>query len=450
MSREGKSIFSASVLLFIISVAIVYSIQNLISPGLLTMSNYFGFGGDKTQLGTLTFSFTLTSGGSIIIFGYLTDKIKRVRMLILGAAIVAVSAMLTILVVPNLDGFNLFFALQMVFGMGVGGIIPTTFSLIGDIVAENERARGYSFFSVATLIGTAVGVVSGSILIEIDWRLSYVAIGIAGAAVTGFLFFLKEPNRVGKDYLLTAGNDAVEYTYRIKASDLKQIFKKKTNVWLIVNFVDTIPTGIILFLLFAYLEEIHNVQESHAILFLAFVLVSTLVGTAIFGYVGDKLFKKGNKRARVLLALLANVAPIPFVFVALNIPFWIPDGAPVEAILTNPGAILMIALMSTGLFINGATNGCWYATVVDINLPEHRGTTLATANFFDIIGRAMGPLIGAVLADTFGMMTGINFSIISWVLIPLFWIGVLKNVIPDMNATKKTFEARLADLVKRS
>nr|MDO8116539.1 MFS transporter [Candidatus Sigynarchaeota archaeon] len=450
MSREGKSIFSASILLFIISVAVVYSIQNLISPGLLTMSNYFGFSGDKTQMGTLTFSFTLTSGVSIIIFGYLADKIKRVRMLVLGATIVAVSAMLTILVIPNLEGFNFFFTLQMIFGIGAGAIIPTTFSLIGDIVTESERARGYSFFSVATLIGTAVGVVSGSILIEIDWRLSYVAIGIAGAAVTAFLFFLKEPNRVGKDYLLTAGENVVEYTYRIKISDLKQIFKKKTNIWLIVNFVDTIPTGIILFLLFAYLKEIHNVQESHAILFLAFVLVSTLVGTAIFGYVGDNLFKKGNKRARVLLALMANVAPIPFVFLALNVPFWIPDGAPVEAILTNPGAILMIVLMSTGLFINGATNGCWYATVVDINLPEHRGTTLATANFFDIIGRAIGPLIGAVLADTLGMMVGINFSIISWVLIPLFWIGVLKNVIPDMEATKKMFDARLAELVKRS
>ena len=51
---------------------------------------------------------------------------------------------------------------------------------------------------------------------------------------------------------------AIYYTYKIKFSDLKIIFKKKSNVWLIINFVDTIPTGIILFLLFIVLVYVCN------------------------------------------------------------------------------------------------------------------------------------------------------------------------------------------------
>ncbi|MHA1370471.1 MAG: MFS transporter, partial [Promethearchaeota archaeon] len=425
---------------------LIYSLQNLISPGLLTMSYYFGFEGNKSQLATLTFCFTLVSGGSMIIFGYMADKFERTKILVLGNLIFSSAAVVTIIVPPDILGYRIFFIFQLIAGFGFGAIVPTTFSLMGDMISVKDRAKGFSFYSIATLIGTTVGVLMGTLLLSVDWRLSYTIIGIVGLAMTPVLLSIKEPNRIGKDYLLTAGKEVVEYTYRIKISDLKEIFSKRTNFWLIVNFVDTIPTGIILFLLFAYLKEIHNVPETFGLFYLAFVIVSTLVGTVIFGYIGDILFERGNKKARVLLALFANVAPIPFVFISLNIPFIFPDNGSLLQLFMMPMAILMLILMCVGLFINGATNGCWYATVVDINLPEHRGTTLATANFFDIIGRAIGPLLGGILADKFGMMIGINTSIIFWLAIPLFWVGVLKNVIPDMLSTEKVFKERLKKL----
>ncbi|MHA1791403.1 MAG: MFS transporter, partial [Promethearchaeota archaeon] len=389
MKKSSSPSFHFSMYLFTTIVALVYAAQNLISPALITISNYFGFGGEKRQLGELTFSFMILSGISMIIFGYLADKLTRVRILIIGTIIYSIPLTFVALVPSSNAGFSLFFLLQMISGFGFGAVIPNIFSLLGDIIPRNDRSKGFSFFSISSLIGMAFGIGLSTAYIDTDWRLSYFIIGIVSLTCVIFLFFLKEPSRIGMDNSFLIDKGAVEYTYRIKISDLKSIFKKKSNIWLIVNFVDTIPTGIILFLLFAYLDEVHGIPENIGLVFLIFVLLSTLFGTVIFGYITDNLYSKGKRKARVLYALMANIAPIPFVFIGLLIPFQFPKNGTILDLIMVPGALTMLFLFIIGLFLNGATNGSWYATVVDINLPEHRGTVLSTANFFDIIGKSL-------------------------------------------------------------
>nr|MDO8115603.1 hypothetical protein [Candidatus Sigynarchaeota archaeon] len=177
--------------------------------------------------------------------------------------------------------------------------------------------------------------------------------------------------------------------------------------------------------------------------FLVFILVFTLVGTVMFTALGDASFKKGNKKARVHMALVANIVPLPFIFVAFTIPFRLHDDASLIEAFTNANAVIMLLLICMGFFINGANNGSWYATVVDVNLPEHRATVLATANFFDIIGRSIGPVIGALVSDTFGIEIGIMLGIFLMMPIPLFWIGVSKHFLHDMEKTRKIFENRM-------
>ncbi|HME56585.1 MAG TPA: MFS transporter [Candidatus Lokiarchaeia archaeon] len=448
MNDQAIARFKVSMSQFITTILLINALQYLISPGLNTIAKYFGFVDPVTgavltsQLGILQSMITIIGGASVIIFGYLSDKIVRVRILLVGSMIYSVSAILVSLVSNSMAGYVLYFILNACAGFGYGMIIPTTFSLIGDLVLQKDRAKGFSFVSIATLLGTAVGFVMGATIIDIDWRLSYFILGLIGLG-NGFLTLtIKEPNRAGRDYVLS-GNLEREYSYRIRLSDLKVILKKKTNIWLIINFVDTVPTGIIMFLLFKYLLDIHGIPETMSILFLMLVFVSTLVGTIVFGFIGDARFKKGNKSARVHLALIANVVPIPFIFFAFVIPFQLPQNGTITDLFMIPGAVAMILLICIGLFINGATNGCWYATVVDVNLPEHRATVLAAANFFDIVGRSIGPLIGSIVADAFGLEAGMLMSIYFWIAIPFFWIGILQNFVHDMDQTKEVFEERM-------
>ena len=442
---ENKSNHSSllSIVLFIIILSLVNSVQNMISPNLEIISNYFGFGGRTAPLGILTSTFTILSGISIVIFGYMADKITRKWIVICGTLFYSIFSILTIFVSPNVSGYYLFFFLTSMNGIGFGAIAPSIFSLIGDLISQENRSKGFSFFSIASLLGMALGLIIATIVGSIDWRLSYFIVGILGLVNTILILFFREPSRIGKDYLFLAEKEAIDYTYRIKKSDLKVIFKKKSNIWLIINFVDTIPTGIIMFLIFYYMNDYHNVPEEVSLIFLGTILISTVIGTVVFGFIGDNLFKKGKKNARVLLALMGNVIPIPLLFIALMIPFKAPDNVSIGVLFTIPGAVIMVILMMVGMFANGAVNGSWYATVVDLNLPEHRGTTLATANFFDIIGKSLGPLIGSIVRDAFGSVYGMMMSIIAWIALPFFWIPVLRNVIPDMNETEQIFSERL-------
>ena len=447
---ENKPIHSSllSIVLFIVILSLISSVQNMISPNLQIISNYFGFGGRTAPLGILTSTFTILSGVSIVFFGYLTDKITRKWIVLIGSLFYSIFSIFIIFVSPNISGYFLFFFLTSMNGIGFGAITPSIFSLIGDLISQDDRSKGFSFFSIASLLGMALGLIMATIAGPIDWRLSYFIVGILGLVNTILILFFREPSRIGKDFLSLAEKDAIEYTYRIKKSDLKVIFKKKSNLWLIINFVDTIPTGIILFLIFYYMNDYHNVPEDISLVFLGTILISILIGTVVFGFIGDRLFKKGKKKSRVLLALIGNIVPIPTVFIALMIPFKAPDNVSVGELFMIPGALIMIILLMVGMFGNGAVNGSWYATVVDLNLPEHRGTTLATANFFDIIGKSLGPLIGSFVGDTFGPVYGMMTAIIAWIILPFFWIPVLKNVIPEMDATEKIFSERLNELKK--
>ena len=446
MDKSTKNTSILSLLLFITVVALINSAQYLISPNLLVISKYFGFGKSITALGILTFSFLILSGVAMLIFGYLADKIVRKWILFAGVLIYSISSIFTIFVPSGINGYYMFFLITIVIGIGVGATIPTTFSLIGDIVSKEDRSKGLSFFSIASLFGMFIGLGLATLMGSMDWRVPYLIIGIAGILIGVIILFFKEPSRIGKDYFDEFERNAIDYTYRIKFSDLKEIFKKKSNKWLIINFVDTIPTGIILFLLFAYMEDYHNLSGTVPLILLLLTLLSALIGTIVFGFIADNLFKKGKKKARVNLALMGNIAPIPFIFIALMIPFRAPNDATLEQALLIPGFVLLLLFFMIGLFLNGAVNGSWYATVVDLNLPEHRGTILATANFFDIFGRAIGPLIGAILADKFGFLYGMAISIVFWILIPFFWISVIKNFVPEMEATELIFSERVKSL----
>ena len=425
-----------SIILFVLIITLINSVSNMISPNLLVISNYFGFGGDTAPIGVLTFSFMIFTGITMLIFGYLADKIVRKWIVFFGSLIFSIFSLFTITVPTGIIGYSIFFFLTILTGIGYGALIPSIFSLMGDMVSREDRSKSFSFFSIASFFGIVFGSALATYAGSTDWRFPFLVIGIVGILASLLFLLFKEPSRLGKDHSFDI--DAVDYSYRIKLSDVRIIFKKKANIWLVVNFVDTIPTGIILTLLYAYMEVYHGITADVTVLIFLIILVNIILGTVVFGYIGDKKFKKGNKKARVLLALFGNIAPIPFLFVALIIPFSAPN--------LFPGLLIWIVLFSIGMFTNGAVNGNWYATVVDLNLPENRGTVLATSNFFDIIGRAIGPLIGTIIADIFGFVIGMMISIFFWIFIPFFWIPVLKNVVREIESTEKVFDERIKSL----
>ncbi len=447
--KAGFSTF----IIFLLLVIFSYTDQNLISPNLNPILADFGFGENSTPLGFLTFVFTLLSAVSMVIFGVSTDKYSRKWICFGGSLLYCTFSILSYLTPLGPAGYPYLFFTRAMNGIGMGCVIPTIFSLIGDLVKPTNRSKALSAFSVAGLLGQGIGLFLAPSVYAVtgSWRLPFLIIGLVNLACTLLILFVREPARGRTEAFiadLVAGGKV--YSYTIKRQDLHAILERKSNIWLVINFVDTIPTGIILFLLFRYMENVHNVSEVSTTSVLVVVLVGGILGTMVFGVLSDHYFKRGSVKVRVKFAFLGNIIPVPFLLIAFLIPFYSSTGATIGQLFAIPELVFFIFLMFCGLFFNGLVGGNWYATLIDVNLPEHRGTLVATAKFFDLLGNALGPLIGSWFDTTFGSEVGMLSSVVFWAVLPLFWIGVLKNVEKDMEFVKNTLKARGEEMARNT
>jgi MFS family permease len=92
--------------------------------------------------------------------------------------------------------------------------------------------------------------------------------------------------------------------------------------------------------------------------------------------------------------------------------------------------IIFSSLLGVGLAFTFGIAPNWYSSLIDLNLPEHRGTMVAMGSFIDTFGRALGSIIGGFMisiTDNFSLTifwSTLIFGIIStffW--IPLFFTG---------------------------
>jgi MFS family permease len=94
------------------------------------------------------------------------------------------------------------------------------------------------------------------------------------------------------------------------------------------------------------------------------------------------------------------------------------------------------------MFINQGVNPNWYSTLTDINLPEHRATLISIASFMDIMGHALGPLIGSYLSDWLGLQAAMWSVLFFWVVNAGLWLPILIHIRTDLATTHDTLKQR--------
>ncbi|RKX90240.1 MAG: hypothetical protein DRZ90_16525 [Spirochaetes bacterium] len=114
-------------------------IMSAILPGISKEYNI-----DAKILGFIGSAFTLVGALMSMGFGWFTDRISRKKLLIIVVAVGEIPCFLT--------GFEFFtqstasfILLRILTGIGIGGIYPLTFSLIGDYFSEDHRDTASAF-----------------------------------------------------------------------------------------------------------------------------------------------------------------------------------------------------------------------------------------------------------------------------------------------------------------
>jgi len=436
-------------------------------------------------LGIIISIYTIVNGISILIFGYLADMIERKKILILAGVLWSLTAMLHIFV----EEFWQLILVRIVAAIAVSVTTPLVISYLADIISSDSRSKSFAFWGLVTNIGTlvagflalafnavdfeAIPIIYETPLEKIGyialtypdmlytWRLPYFYLGIIALIFTILNYFvIIEPKRAAKEKQLEEVLDEnIRYSYKIKFSDLKFVFKKKSNFFLMFNFFDVIASGLVLAYIFPYIEFDIGANPTDIkiiILFLFIIVLGLIIGQFWLAHLGDKKVQRGDLSGRVKVAVICSILNLPFfLFGFAMTPNVINSTFFFGSLLVNDIGFWVLWLvyctfLGVGLAFTMGIGPNWYSSLIDVNFPENRGTMVAVGAFIDSIGRALGAIIGGIVVT----LTGSFSTTIFWVFLiagifsTCLWIPLFFTAKKDYLEINEAMTKRASSLSK--
>jgi MFS family permease len=442
-SNAGRPAGMTFILLMIICL-FVFCQQTLDAPNLTQIGTGFGLAGSAIDeiIGGQSFMWQMVVISiSLILFGYLSDMTNRKMLLGISLLLAGVSYLFASFARTQ----EQFIILRSVGGIGIGGFVPVMFSIIGDMFSSKSRAAASGIFVAIVNIGYGNGFILGGVIgseTALGWRASFQVQSIILILLTGlFILAGKLPERGFADTRDTIGEGITEYKGRIKLSDLKTIFSIPTNLIFIIScIIATMPMGYVQRFMVDYYSKDVGLGTGTATLILLIVLSGSLVGDLIGGFFGDILHLKNPGYPAFMSAFALFAGCILFlVFFAFD--------------MQGAGALFLAIPIAIGFIASSFVEiptPVSKAIMLDVNLPENRGTISALIQITAQIGFGLGALIG-VFGDDLAIMLGLNptrlfnFRLAMLILIPvgLSWLLVAYTIKRDEKRAKEMMLKRM-------
>ena len=303
--------------------------------------------------------------------------------------------------------------------VGNGAFMPIGFSIIGDSYSPKERGNKFGFMQVGLLAGGGWGIILGVIFGQGElWRLVFVIAPILS------LLALNRYRRVGIDHergrAETAFEDfegAINYDYKITRKNVGQLLRKKSITALIFSiFLSGIATTTLGIWAIEYLT-IHKFGGSEGIATILFIgiMIAALPGNMIGGNLGDKFYKEGKLRGRVLISMIGLM-----IGVLLQIAFY---SFPLD--VSQPLSWIIFIILGIGqAFLCALNIGNIFAIYSEVCAPELRSTANSLHKMMVNMGGVIGNLILAsmVQADPTLMPSAILLVQIIYLCGTILWI----------------------------
>jgi predicted MFS family arabinose efflux permease len=278
---------------------------------------------------------------------------------------------------------------------------PIAASLVGDVVAPDERGHVFGRLLLAQLIGTTVGVtVSGEIGGLIGWRWAYWWLAAVGLVIVALLGKATEPRR------RSSSDDSSARMPIWRAAG--RVLRIKTNLVLIVAsaFGYYFFAGVATFGL-SYLRSAFGIRQVAAPAILVLLGLAGASGVLMGGRVADRLVRKKVRAGRVWAVLGAFGGAVVFLVTALVAStLWV----------TLPLLIIGAALL-------GAANPPLDAARIDIVPRPLLGRAEAIRSVLRSGADASAPITFGLLAGSLGI--GHTFLLMTAPLAVAFGLGAI-------------------------
>ncbi|MFQ5575482.1 MAG: MFS transporter [Anaerolineae bacterium] len=412
--------------------------MSVLSPVLQTV-----FGLSFTQLGLMTTLRNITQTVSAPFWGYAADRWSRKKVLIFGTGVWG----LWTLVVGLMPTFNAILVIRIISGLGLGCLMPASFSLISDHFASQKRGQALGIVAAAGLLGVVIGVVAlGFTATPALWRWGFIGLGLASVVTGGVIWWLVEEPPRGASESALAGviTHDNERTFTINVADMFTTLKVPT-IWVAIaqGVTGTMPWVVMGFFMInwlvrelGYSNEIDFANPSgSAPLVFAGIVVGTAISNLVGGIIGDRAERYSPNYGRTVIG-----------------QFSVFSGVPLTYILFTRGAALSFPQLFglaffTAFMIGWPGKGAKEPMMAAVISPELRSSAFSMVNVIEGGLSAFAGLIAGGLADSLGFTRALLWTIpFPWLICGVVFSAFYLTYPKDRDAMQAVLVKRRAQL----
>ncbi|EKX53604.1 hypothetical protein GUITHDRAFT_64114 [Guillardia theta CCMP2712] len=385
-SKEEES-FTYDVFLLCIITALLFADQNLMAPNLTQIARDFGFSDEErdTKLGgEIALGFFVLGGPVALAIGYLADMMPRKMLFVTVVFLGEIPCLLTIFVTEYWQ----LFILRAMTGIAIGGAPPLIFSLLGDMYGIKSRTHLSASIMAVAAVGVSLGqLVSGLVGPTYGWRTPFLIIAVP-AILLNFLFWFTfvEPRRGYADLKqMGPSSEITEYEERISWGKAIGIFTVPTNIIIFLQGIPgCLPWAVTITFLNDYLAQEKKMTVEHSTIVVTCYNLGILGGVIFGGVVGQLIYNIKTSFIAILMGVTTFLGIFPLLWlIYLPVP--------------TPPLLEIIAVALIGGLFTGVTGPCIRAVLLNVNMPETRGSAQALLTLTDDLGKGLGPLFMALL-----------------------------------------------------
>ena len=426
------------VILVLVSIFLMAD-QNAMNPVVKEIMAEYSI--DESKVGMVGSAFIILGALVSIFFGYFCDRFPRRQLFAFSVLLGEIPCFLT--GIPGLTRtYGQLLFLRILTGLGVGGIFPITFSLVGDYFGEKHRGTVNAIVTASWGVGEMLGqVLAGFLAGPFGWRFPFIVAAVPNfLLVPVFLAVAREPKRGAKEAeLADLVERGLEYKETIKASDLAAIFRNKTNlIGFIQGIPGSIPWGLIPFFLVPFYENKGFSKEFATTLTLVLGIGAT-AGGLLGGWAGDRLYRRSPKLVPLLCAAAVAAGIVP--------------GHLLTTMKLSPHlgglawAYPVVFCVVTGIIVTIPSANI-KAMLLNVNPPEHRGSVFGVHNITDSVGRGIGPAIGGLLITSRGYLYAMLFSVYMWVPCAILYAAMALTIGKDLDNLRIYLRQKRAEMLE--
>lgn len=374
-----------------------------------TMSVFFPtlqqlWGLSYTQLGAVGTIRSLFQAISAPFWGYAADRFSRKKVIIIGTGVWGIWTLL----IGFSQDFGQLLILRAISGIGLGCLMPATFSLIADTFRPHERGRALGILEGIGILGIVVSTLGLGLLATPDlWRWGFFILG-GFSIVSGLVvwFWVEEPVRGAAEPEL-AGKITEETAsqYSVKLSDVPKILSIPTILVAIAQgLAGSMPWVVMGLYFITWLVNDRGLGEQQATVAFAGIVMGTAASNVIGGFLGDWADKRSPKYGRPFIGQISVILGIPLTYLLLtgteDWPFW---------------AVVLLCF-GTALLISWPGKGAKEPMMQAVTPPELRASAFAIVTFVESGFAALVAYAAGRLADQVGLTQAMVYTV------PLPWI----------------------------